>query len=653
MMRSLFAGVSGLRNHQIMLDIIGNNIANVNTVGFKSSRASFAEMLAQTLQPATGPGSGYSGSNPMQVGLGLKLMSVDTQFQQGTFESTGNYTDLAIQGDSFFVVSDGSQKYFTRSGAFTVDADGYLTAQGGNMRVQGYMANQLGIIANNLAPGDIQIPFGMKAPASATSEVSLYCNLNAEGTDSTATLLSAGTTGVTQVSGEALDGAGGTHTITIQGDNATQGYGLGLNTLSPGGLTLSTPLGEGDPLTNPGLNISTFDDFTITVDDTNSYTITGLTATNDVEDLINAINAQVSGVTASLENGEVKLTRDFYGAGTDVTMTGAIYTEVFGGDSHWLDPVAGWQDGLASTLVATDVFTPSYGGSAITTPLTLEADETTGLITNVTGVGGGGITIYAAPSTSSPPGGLAAGELKIETEDTTHTTSIVTYDSLGGEHVMDITFTKTAVPNVWNWEIGVDEPAQVISGSTGTVTFNNDGSLEAFNYDGGVTSFSFNPNNGAAPVISIAIDPGTVGGVDGITQFASATTTVVQDQNGYGMGDLINVSIDANGTIKGSFTNDQTLTLAQIILADFHNPQGLMKEGGNLYRVSANSGDPIYGMAESNLGSTIYSGYVEMSNVDLSEEFADMIVAQRGFQAAARVITTSDLLLDEVVRLKR
>jgi flagellar hook protein FlgE len=638
MMRSLLAGVSGIQNHQSWLDIIGNNIANVNTIGFKMSRASFAEILTQTVKSATAPHGSYGGTNPMQIGLGMKLMSIDTQFQQGTFEATGNYTDLAIQGDGFFVLSDGDQKYFTRSGAFNIDANGYLIAQGGSMRVQGYMANQLGQIANNLAPGDIKIPFGMKAPAKATTELSLYCNLDAEATDSTATLLNAGDTGVTMVSGEAINGAGGTHTVTITGNNATQGSGTGQ--AAAGTLQLS------DSLSDAG--VTTFDDFQVTVDGGVPVSITGLDANDTIQDLINAINAQVSGVTASFDdaNGQVVLTRDYYGAGTSISMSGDIFDQIFDGGAGGGAWSTNWTDGTNSDLVAVDSFVPSNGGSAIETTLTLQADENTGLVTNITDLGGGGVTIFAAD-------GLAAGTLVVDTEDTSHTTSIVTYDSLGGEHVLDITFTKTATPNLWLWEVGIEEPAQAISGGTGTVSFNNDGSLQAFNYDGGVLSFSYNPNNGAAPVVSIDLKPGTVGGVDGITQFASPTTTIVQNQDGYGMGDLTSIFIDENGTIMGSFSNDQTLTLAQIVLANFNNPQGLHKEGGNLYRASANTGDAIYGLPQTNLGSTIYSGYVEMSNVDLSKQFADMIVAQRGFQASARVITTSDMLLEEVVRLKR
>ncbi|MBU1881024.1 flagellar hook-basal body complex protein, partial [bacterium] len=606
----------------------------------------FSDMLSQTIRSATAPHDNYGGTNAIQVGLGMKLASVDIQFQQGTFESTGNFTDLAVQGEGFFVLSDGNQKFFTRSGAFNMDAEGYLTAQGGSMRVQGYMADQLGTLANNLAPSDIQVPFGMKAPASATTEMGLYCNLDAESTESTATLLSAGTTGVTMVSGEALNGAGGTYTLAILGSNATQGSGIGANT--SGG-----PLVGTESLLSLGIDDEGAQNLTIEVDNSGlPVTIEGLTENSTVNNLIQAITDQVSGVTASLDvSGEVLLTRDFYGSAASIAaaedppytgLNASIFDVVFGGSWTY---TAGSDSDLRLDTTASG-FLPNGSTTSLPLDVTFEADENTGLITGINGLGGGGVTIFAA-------NGVAAGTMTLETEDTTHTTSIVTFDSLGGEHVVDITFTKTATPNLWDWEIGVEEPAQIISGNTGQVTFDNEGALESFTYDNGALSFSFNPNNGASPVVSIELDAGTIGGVDGMTQFASPTTTIVQSQDGYGMGELIDVFIDGNGTVLGSFSNDQTQTLAQIVLADFNNSQGLMKEGGNLYRASANTGDPMYGLAQTNFGSTIYSGYVEKSNVDLAKQFADMIVAQRGFQACSRVITTSDHMLEEITRLKR
>jgi flagellar hook protein FlgE len=472
----------------------------------------------------------------------------------------------------------------------------------------------------------------MKAPAKATENVGFFCNLDADGTESTATLTSADTTNVTNVSGQAVNGAGGTHTITVGGANATQGTLTG----SGPAMTADTTLGD--------LGITTFDDFTVAIDGGDPITVSGLEAGTKISQLTTILD-NMAGISAEFDSplapGQITLTRDLHGSGTGIVLGGAVASTVFGS--------AIYSDGTASSLVASDSFQPSGGGDPIVTNLQLTEDPITGLKTGITGLGGGGVTIAASAST----GGLQAGQLVIETADTSHSTSIVTYDSLGAEHTVTFNFTKTATPNVWNWEATVEEPAVTTSGNTGTISFNENGSLQAFTYNGGASAFTFNPGNGAAPAVTIALDAGEVGAVDGITQFASTTTTIAQNQDGYGMGNLSNVYIDENGTIIGSFTNDQNLTLAQIVLADFHNPQGLLKAGGNMYKVSANSGDAIYGMSQTDFGSSINSGVVEMSNVELSKEFADMIIAQRGFQASARVISTADQLLQEVVQLKR
>lgn len=153
--------------------------------------------------------------------------------------------------------------------------------------------------------------------------------------------------------------------------------------------------------------------------------------------------------------------------------------------------------------------------------------------------------------------------------------------------------------------------------------------------------------------MSLAIDFGTVGDVSGLSQFAAPSTAVIKEQDGYTMGDLERFSIDQNGLVTGAFTNGVTLTLAQMTLADFNNPAGLIRTGDNMYGVSANSGGPVLGFADEGSQSKITSGALEMSNVDLAQEFTSMITAQRGFQSNARVITTSDEMLQEIVTLKR
>ena len=179
MMRSLFSGVSGLRNHQIKMDVIGNNIANVNTVGFKASRVTFEEAFAQLVQGASRPPGAASvagGTNPVQVGLGMNSGSIDLLFTQGNLESTGVNTDVAIQGDSFFVASDGTQNFYSRSGNFQLDAAGHLVASTNGFKVQGRLATQ-GILTDSIT--DIVLPFGQKSAAKDTTLAALAGNLDA------------------------------------------------------------------------------------------------------------------------------------------------------------------------------------------------------------------------------------------------------------------------------------------------------------------------------------------------------------------------------------------------------------------------------------------------------------------------------------------
>jgi flagellar hook protein FlgE len=231
--------------------------------------------------------------------------------------------------------------------------------------------------------------------------------------------------------------------------------------------------------------------------------------------------------------------------------------------------------------------------------------------------------------------------------------SITVYDSLGTKHELKMVMWKTA-PDKWEWKFdktGMDITAAGITEVAGThpITFKSDGSVDAA---AGfvVPKVKFTPNSGAADV-TLSLDLGT--SVNGLSQFAGSSTAVMRDQDGYTNGTLQSFSIDATGTIVGSFTNGTTQPLGQVLLADFNNPAGLIRAGDNMYSVSPNSGSPVIGVASEGSTSSIASGALEMSNVDLAQEFTNMIVAQRGFQANGRVITTSDQMLQELVELKR
>jgi flagellar hook protein FlgE len=219
MMRSLYAGVSGLQNHQTRMDVIGNNISNVNTTGFKKGRANFQDMISQTMQGAARPNEEVGGVNPKQVGLGMTIASIDTIFTQGSLQSTGVNTDVAIQGNGFFILKDGDKSYYTRAGAFGLDANGVLTNPSNGMKVQGWMAKQVDGVSVVKATGDttqMTIPIGSKDPAKATTNVDFACNL-----DKRAPLLNAQSSkmdiekGTWEVDKTIYDSFGNTHRLTV------------------------------------------------------------------------------------------------------------------------------------------------------------------------------------------------------------------------------------------------------------------------------------------------------------------------------------------------------------------------------------------------------------------------------------------------------
>ncbi len=230
-------------------------------------------------------------------------------------------------------------------------------------------------------------------------------------------------------------------------------------------------------------------------------------------------------------------------------------------------------------------------------------------------------------------------------------TTITTYDTLGNKHDLKVTMWKTA-PDEWDWQVdptnlNYDNTAPANFGP-GKFVFKNDGTLDTA--ASSIPAITFTPP-GAQPM-SITLDAGS-GTVNGLSSFSGSTTAVMSNQDGFTAGTLQSFSIDRTGLITGSFTNGVTQPLGQIVLADFNNPSGLMRSGDNMYTTTGNSGSAVLGLPLQGSQSFITSGALEMSNVDLANEFTNMIVAERGFQANSRVITTSDQMLQEVVNLKQ
>jgi flagellar hook protein FlgE len=536
-LRALLSGVSGLQNNQLMMDVIGNNIANINTIGFKASQASFSEAFAQTLQNATAPSGTNGGSNAIQVGLGVAVNSVDTMFTQGTLQTTGVSTDLAIQGNGFFAVNQDGTTHYTRVGTFQLDASGQLVDPGTGAVLQGKLASTSGVITPGSQLQNLKLNMDQISPAKATTNVKLAGNL-----DSTATVANA-------------DLNGNIDSATLVGGTVSQQF-------------------------------SVTDDFGAT------HNVT-MTLTKTAADTWSVATADSAG-----------------------TVAGGTGTATF-------DPVTG---ALTAFTPANITLTPTNNSPKISVDIT-----STGLTQNA-----GASTLAADLSKSA---------------DSTNA-SISVYDSLGNAHALSVKFTKTSTPNEWTWSADVPSPATITGGHTGTIDFNPDGTLKSFTYDDGSSALKFNPNDGAS-AMSVDLSAGTPNAYGGITQTSGTSTISPQSQDGYASGTLNGITIDQSGNINGTFSNGANVTMGQVEIATFNNPNGLTTAGGSMFDASANSGTATITPAGGASNSTIVSGSLEESNVDLAQEFTNMITAQRGFQASARVITVADQFLDEIVSLKR
>ena len=391
MLRSLFSGISGLRAHQTMLDVTGNNIANVNTVGFKSSQTQFQDTLSQELYSAGAPQAGTGGTNPAQVGLGVSVAGIATNFQQGAAQLTSRSTDMMINGDGFFTVKSGGQDLYTRNGSFNFDSLGQLVTADGAL-VQGWAA--VGGVVNTNAPlTDLKLPIG-----------------------------------------------------TLMGAKATA--------------------------------------------------------------------------------------------------------------------------------------TASFAGN-------LPSDAATATVLNRT---------------------------------------IPVFDAVGNQRTLALTFTCTAGA----WTVGATDGVNTVAPQA--VTFSGAGALTS-------------PTT--VTVGGVAVDLST------LTGFAGLTSGEAGAQDGQAAGTLQSFALSSDGTLIGQFSNGLKQPIGALALASFTNPTGLEKAGDSLYRTTTNSGSPMVGTAGTSGRGTLAGGALEMSNVDLAAEFTNLIIAQRGYQANARVITTSDEVLQELVNLKR
>ena len=556
MMRSLYSGVAGLRTHQTKMDVIGNNIANVNTTSYKSQSISFSDLLYQTSQHASGANTetGRGGTNARQIGLGSVTGAIETNITgQGSAQTTNNPFDIMITGDSFFVVSDGSQNYFTRDGSFTVDGTGNLVMSSNGYTVMGWKADANGnIIQDTVSALKVMDQANLTYPPEATTKGTVSGILDKNDTNLTTTKGKIISMPFYDSLGYSYNAKFSIHPI----DTDTGNFYIQLD-----GITDSS----GNTVTDTGAT------FGSTLSVTNTTTYSSSTIGSGTLGSTNPIDCEIKQYT----NG-----------------SGATVYGIF--------------DKLNETNGTSSAIDSSKDLSA-----SITSDEL--------------LAVYGLTDTYSAANGYSSVQ--------------ATYDSTTG--VMSVTATKSVSNAMY---VQYDPDTGDFNG------INTTGS--GFSPTASTGTLSFTAGNFS----SIDI------GFSGSTMFNNNGTSTISatygdtDNNGSGrkIGNMSGISIAQDGTISASYDNGQTRVLGQISVANFANASGLEKEGDNLYSATRNSGDfDGIGTVVTSGGGKMTTGELEMSNVDLSREFTEMITTQRGFQANSRIITVSDTMLEELVNLKR
>jgi len=550
---SIYSGVSGLQASQDMLDVVGNNLANINTTGYKSQSANFADLLYQTLAPATpSVPTALGGTDPEQVGFGVKVASITQNLSQGSLQTTGGQYDVALQGSGFFVVNNGSGDLFTRAGSFSVDANGYLVDASTGARVQRTGAVGEGSATSpafQTAGNDgIQILLGQGIPGKQTANVTIQGNLSADAKGPLAQT-------VTSAQPFTAGGAAATATTPLNSlDDNTKAYV------------------QGDVINITGQ--------TVTGVAVNATFTVGATAPT-MGDLISAINTNFPGSTASLDasgNLVVKANATGPASALSVSLTDASGNT---GATNWFNHT------FATTAVGTN------------------------------------------------------GD--------TYNTAIQVYDLQGTAHTLTLTFQKTA-NNTWSLSGSIPAADGTLTQNVITgITFNQNGSFQQVAGAGPANEQMVMQINGMTSPQTINFNLGTPGGFAGLTQFGTPSAATAQSQDGYASGALSSVAISTTGLINGVFSNGQILPIAQMAIASFANANGLTREGSNYYAESASSGNPFISTGLSGANGTVQQGALESSNVDIAQEFTNMIIAQRSYQANARTITVSNEILQDLV----
>ncbi|MCM1086785.1 MAG: flagellar hook-basal body complex protein [Muribaculaceae bacterium] len=684
MMRSLFSGVAGLRTHQTRMDVIGNNIANVNTTAYKSQSMVFSDLLYQTTQAASGANgaTGRGGTNARQIGLGAKTGAISTAITTpGSAQSTNNPFDIMITGDSFFVVSNGSQNFFTRDGSFTIDGMGNLVMSSTGYTVMGWQVDEESgeILPDTVSALRVMREENLTYPPESTTKAYAAgiidkqdpaLNTTAGRTITLNFFDNLGYSYTAKFSAHSLDGDGQYY---VQLDDILDSAGVSLvEKYNLSSIKEVVTFGGEQKITTTSL-YSLLD--TAEYDAaTNTYNmkyypaniLDGYGTSQLVNAAITTSIANINGTAVNTTNADANTVA----AGDTVTVKGKIELK----KSELQAPNFNLIYGPTNATVNTSVTNYCYHGTkADGTPIELDSSSPVADWEEVLKKSFPGVKVESVNV-------KADGTLEMNFSQEFKATKAGKYDAqkkyFVGENIADpleayglantdnTTYTKPFVA------ISPDGKAQI------TKTFTYTGNQLVFNTDNGKFSYIGNTDNDTVTLNFSETATSRQGEVISLTHFtdididfssvlnlnnggkstAAITSGDKEDGSGAGRknGEMTGIEVGQDGKITAYYDNNQTKLLGQIVVANFANAAGLAKQGDNLYSATMNSGEfDGVGSDISENGDYMTSGVLEMSNVDLSSEFTEMITTQRGFQANSRIITVSDTMLEELVNLKR
>lgn len=639
---ALFSGLSGLRANQQYLDVIGNNLANSNTPGYKASRVTFGDVLSQSLRRASAPTANLGGVNPTQLGRGVSVASIDQNFGQGRLVATGRNLDLAIQGDGFFVASNGTTNFFTRVGALNRDADEYLVDARTGYRIRADDGSS------------IQLPQSGVLEPNATTQIDVRGNLPGKFTGPTidestsaGPYLEAYPAQITGGVGPFDLSASASMTITINGttrpvtfdaSNLPSGFDLANLTVAEIVTALNAvPTG----LNGAAASVGTGGELLITstaTGETQTISISGPAATT--LGIAGSDQGTETEATAATPLNDLKINSADYVAGDIIRVRGSkpdgttIDADfIYGTDGTTLGELQTFADAL---------FAPDA-------TVTLDAAGVMHL--TAANPGAGSFSLSFADDTTPGGGESDFGEVEFQNDvkgvgPDTETTTFSVFDSLGVEHTISLKFERQITGE---WTASVEFPdgdGSLTSVTLPNLNYGTDGKLSGT--VARAIEVQWAGGGAATQTIAINLQDPTSG--EQLTQLG-ASGLVSATQDGYTSGSLLSFTVEPDGTVRGDYSNGLSREIARLQLALFTNPAGLERAGNGFFVATSNSGQPQFATASSGGAGAIVSGSLEGSNVDVAEEFVRLIEAQRGFQANARIISTSNEVLAELTRL--